>query len=482
MIRSITRFRPLLLAALAVIIAVPAAYQGWRYHERRDPGIVITDPVHRDFASIREEGVIRLITRYNSLSYFLHHGRERGFEYEFLKAFAKEHGLRVEVVIPGENEHPIDLLNSGRGDVIAANFTVTPERASLIGFSQPYNLVSQVVVVHADAAGNYRTPQDLAGLEVHVRRSSSYYTALRDLQDEGVDVRIVTVPETIDTEALMGKVAAGTIPATVADDNLFLATRKSMPELAEGPVISAANEVAWGVRANAVALRQTMDAWLADHFRIRESDNVPRRSQLMNSLRARYFENSGTVRRFRYVVQQEREGGGRLSPFDRLVQDIATDEDVDWRLVVAMMAQESGFDPDAVSWKGAVGLMQIVPHSNGFESDSVLFDTETNLRTGIGIFKEHLETYAHLDSLNQVRFALATYNAGIGHMADARRLAADLNGNPDRWEDVEQALLKLSDRRYYKDARYGFVRGSETVTYVRNIVHRYRTYDMVARL
>src|SRR5690606_28384917 len=117
------------------------------------------------------------------------------------------------VVIPGENEHPIDVLNSGRGDVIAANFTITEERASLIGFSQPYNLVSQVVVVHTDAAGRYRTMNDLAGLQVHVRRSSSYYTALRELQDKGVKVEIVLVPETIDTESLLGKVAAGTIPA-----------------------------------------------------------------------------------------------------------------------------------------------------------------------------------------------------------------------------------------------------------------------------
>jgi len=153
------------------------------------------EPVNADFATIEERGSIRLITRYSSVSYFLHHGLERGFEYEFLKEFANEYGLRVEVVIPAEGEDPIDVLNRGDGDVIAQNYSITPKRARFIEFSEPYNLVDQILVLPSHMEGFYPAVDSLKGLTVSVRRGSSYYYTLRELQKRGVDVNIDIVPE-----------------------------------------------------------------------------------------------------------------------------------------------------------------------------------------------------------------------------------------------------------------------------------------------
>jgi membrane-bound lytic murein transglycosylase F len=150
-------------------------------------------------------------------------------------------------------------------------------------------------------------------------------------------------------------------------------------------------------------------------------------------------------------------------------------------MITAMIAQESEFNPNSKSWAGAVGLMQVIPRFVDVEYEQ-LYDPVTNIKQGVSIFKDHMEHYAYLDSTNQVAFALATYNAGMGTVADARRLAIDQNKNPNEWENVADALLKLMQRRYYQQARHGFARGIETVQYVDEIMNRYRTYETIITL
>ena len=123
--------------------------------------------------------------------------------------------------------------------------------------------------------------------------------------------------------------------------------------------------------------------------------------------------------------------------------------------------------------------MQVMPRFSEVKDQEMLYDAEVNLREGIRIIKEHLRHYSYMDSTNQWKFALAAYNAGPGHVADARRLAIDHNKDPNKWENVADALLKLMQRRYYQNARYGFCRGIETVRYVKEITSRYETYQSI---
>ncbi len=438
-------------------------------------GIKVTEPIERDFEQIAESGVIRLITRYNSQTYFLQDGVERGFEFEFLSAFAREHGLRVEVVIPTGDEQPIDLLNRGDGDVIAANFTVTKERQRHVAFSHPYNLVTEILVVHQDSLDKYSSLDSLRGVSIHVRKNSSYYTSLRNLVDDGLELRIETVPEPTETQVLIGLVSSGQIQATVADDNLFEAASIYVRNVAAGPPVSETKPIAWAIRRNSPELEKRMNEFISTHFRVRDEDGELRRSELINVLRARYYENPRAVLFNRYQVRRKL-ASGSLSPYDSLAKRVGADVGIDWKLIIAIAAQESRFDPMAVSWKGAVGLMQIMPAYSEVDSDTALFDVEANMREGARILKQHVSHFAYLDSLNQLRFALASYNAGIGHVADARRLAIDLNRNPNDWDGVQDGFLRLMDRNHHRHATYGFVRGTETVNYVNSVLNRYKSY------
>lgn len=450
-----------------------------RENTKNPLGLTIIEPIERDFDALKKDGVIKLITRYNSLTYFLHLGEDRGFEYEFIKAYANENNLTLEVIIPTDDQNPIEMLNQGVGDVIAQNFTTSEIRRNYIQFTHPYNLVNQVVVVSDGKNKNINSISDLNGLTISVRKNSSYYEALKNLKDKGVNVKIDIVSEDLDTEYLIQQVSDGAIEATIADDNLFQAVQSYLPDVQQGPSISGKDTVAWAIRKNAPLLEKSMNKFLKKHYRIRD-DDTERRSAFLNILRQRYFNDFNQVSTYREVIQESKYSGV-LSPYDKLIRPIADSVGIDWRLVVAIVAQESRFNPYAKSWAGAIGLMQ-VNHRFSKYSEDELYDLEINVKEGVRILKENLDHYSYLDSSNQWSLALATYNAGVGHVSDARRIAIDLFKNPNEWEHIADGLLKLMRRQYYKDARYGFCRGIETVHYVRGVSSRFEMYKTIHEL
>lgn len=442
--------------------------------------VTVTDPIDRDYSDIKQDGTIKMITRYSSNTYFLHQGIEWGFEYELVRKFAQEHDLALEVVIIGPNENPYDLLNSGGGDLIAANYTATQERKKYVKFTRPYNLVDQVVVLSDEVKDPPETIEEMEerDIPITVRRNSSYYYRLQNLKDENINLVTHQVPNTKDTESLLFDVSNNKHPATVADNNIFNASNKYMQGLVKGPTIAKNDTIAWAIRKNASDLNTELNRFLYKHFRFGKTGEDPKRSTFLNVLRKRYFQSGQQIEEY-YNPEISSMGGGVISPYDNLIKKVADSAGVDWLLVASIAAQETKFNPQSKSWAGAVGIMQVMPRFSEISSEEKLYDVETNIREGVRIFKEHLEHYSYMDSTSKRSFALAAYNAGQGHIADARRLVIDQNKDPNEWKNVEDALLKLMHRKYYKDARYGFMRGIETVRYVKEIKNRYNIYKRI---
>lgn len=444
--------------------------------------VTVVDPVERDYAEIKNSGVLRVITQYSSNTYFLHQGIEVGFEYELVKEFAREHDLALEVVIVGADENPFDLLNRGDGDIIAANYTITSERKQYASFTRPYNMVDQVIVYSDEVEVKPQTLSQLSGSEIpiSVRRNSSYYERLMELISEGFDIKLNIIPDEMDTESTLFQVANDQLLATVSDNNMFNAAIKYMDGMVEGPKIAESDTIAWAIRKNAPDLESHLNQFLYKHFRFSNDKNKPKRSTFLNVLRKKYFQEGPHLAEY-YNPDWQYQNVGIISPYDDLIKSVADSMDLDWLMLAAIASQESKFNPNSKSWAGAVGLMQIMPEFSEQEYQN-LYIPEINVREGARIIKEHLKHYSYLDSLNQWAFALATYNSGMGHIADARRLAIDQNKNPNEWENVSSALLKLMQRKYYQDARYGFARGIETVQYVNEILNRYKTYETILAL
>jgi membrane-bound lytic murein transglycosylase F len=278
---------------------------------------------------------------------------------------------------------------------------------------------------------------------------------------------IVPIPEDMEYEEILDRVGSGEYPLAVVDSLVLEAElpHRSDVEMAFSLSAGEPQPVAFALRPGNPKLREFLDVFVSQLVGSLE----------LNDARNRYFRmNRGLVR----GRARDAGGGGHLSPYDEVFKRHSKRYGLDWRLMAAQAYQESLFDADAESWAGAKGLFQLMP-STGLELGlENLDDPDAGIHAGIRYMHQILERLEPQVPLkHRLRFALAAYNAGFGHLQDARRLAAEQGLDPDKWfGHTEKAMLLLSQPRYYQRARHGYARGSETVRYVSEIQNRYDHY------
>jgi len=420
-----------------------------------------------DLEEMQKRKVIRVITRNAATTYFLHKGEQLGFEYELASYLAKQLGLRMEIVVPPSRADMFRYLNEGLGDIIAAGVTVTPDRAREVDFSRGYNFVSEVLVARtrADCPADVNA---LAGRSVHVRQSSSYATSLAALAGQGVAVKVVPEDEELETETILQRVAAGEIPLTVADSNILDVELTYHDGVVACFPLAGPQTVAWGIRKGSPKLKAVVDAFVKKEYR----------GLFYNIVVKRYFKlpkrKSGADTRLKQ---------GELSPFDATVKKYSMQYDLDWRLMTSQMYQESHFDPSARSWVGALGLFQVMPRTAEELGVGDPVAVDSGIHAGVKYMSRLIGEFdPGLKIKDRIRFAQASYNAGKGHVIDARRLATQLKLDPDKWfGNVEKAMVLLAQPKYAKKARHGYCRGAEPVQYVSKIQTRYEAYAKIAR-
>lgn len=424
-----------------------------------------------DLPGIKHRQVLRVLTRNNAATYFVWRGQFLGFEYELMKRFADSQGLHLEMVVPNRWGDLIPTLKTGGGDLIAASMTITDERKKQgIAFTQPYNKVTEELVARASESGIISI-NDLNGRSVVVRRSSSYWTTLQKLLDQGMNFQLVEAPDNMETEEIISRVASGEYDLTVADSHILsveLIWRNDIK-----PVLTLNGPVphGWAVRDGDKKLLSALNAFLDKEYK----------GRFYNLVYDKYFQNSNRI--LDHVAShQEYAAKGNISPYDAEVQKYAEEYGFDWALIVAQMYQESRFDPKAESWAGARGLMQILPTTGELFGVNDLHEVDTSIQTGVRYLAWLHERFEpELTVQDRMWFTLAAYNAGLGHVRDARSLARKMGWNQDRWfNNVDRAMLLLSRRSFYQLATHGYARGKETVDYVREIRDRYNAYIRLA--
>ncbi len=426
-----------------------------------------------DLPVIKEKKILRVLTRNNAVTYFIWRGRLMGFEYELMRKFAREQKLQLEMIIAPSREHLIPMLLWGGGDLISASLTVTEQRRTYgIEFTNPYNVVSEVVIARIDDTELNHVTQ-LEGRTIWVRRSSSYWATLERLRLKG-HIRFIlkAAPESMETEEIIDKVASGEYDLTVSDSHILDVALTWRDDVRAAFTIKENVKHGWAVRKEDEKLLEALNAFLEKEYR----------KTFYNITYNKYFKNP---RRIQQLVKFRSDGGngGELSPYDDLVRKYAEKYGFDWPLIIALMYHESRFKSDAVSWAGARGLMQVLPVTAKRFGISDLEDPEKSIIAGMKMLHWLYDQFElELPVQERTWFTLASYNAGLGHVYDARELAKELGLDPNRWFDnVELAMLKLSKPEYFRDATYGFVRGVEPVTYVRNIRKLYAAYIELLR-
>ena len=428
---------------------------------------------------IRDRGALRVVTEYNSISYFIYRGQPMGFQYELLQELANYLDLALEVSVSNDLERNFSELKEGNTDMIAMNLTVTSERKSEVSFTAPLLQTRQVLVQRLPnqwekmnkvqlESSLIRNQLDLAGKVVYVQAGSVYENRLRSLSNEiggGIEIRELN----IESEQLVQRVALGEIDYAVCDENVGLVNTTYFPQLDVSTAISFPQHVAWAVHQQSDSLRKVIDQWITAHQKTRHY------AILYN----KYFQNRHEYRNIHsedYTL-----GSGKISRFDEAIKKEAGRIGLDWRLMASIIYQESRFNPEAVSWAGAFGLMQLMPGTAKTYGISMESTPEAQIKAGASFIKWLDDRFIDeiSDPEERIKFVLASYNIGLGHIQDARRLADKFEADPDVWHgSVDQWLLKKSDPTYYTDpaVKYGYARGIETYKFVKQIMGRYEHY------
>ncbi|MCB9209459.1 MAG: transporter substrate-binding domain-containing protein [Ignavibacteriales bacterium] len=431
---------------------------------------------------IKKRGKLIAITGFNAYSYFIYKGKTMGYEYELLKRFADRLGVDVEIKVSKDINEMFDLLEKGEGDLIAFNLTVTKERKEKFDFTSYFNITNQVLVqrkpknwrrMTMDQISDslIRNPIDLEYKTVYTRKGSVYKTRLENLSEEiGGHIEIIEAQDTVSIEDLIEKVANGEIDYTVSDENVAELNLAFYPNIDIETYISFPQKIAWVVRKGSNDFLEELNTWIEEFKKDLDFYVIyDRYYKYRNYYKAR--------RSSKYFLSD----GGGISQYDKLIQKYADSINWDWRLLASMIYQESNFKPDTKSWAGAVGLMQLLPETGNAHGAEDLLDPEKNIRAGANYIKWLDNFWAKYveDKDERVKFILASYNIGFGHIEDARRLAEKYGGNPNVWsENVADFLLKKSKPKYYNDevVKNGYSNGRETVAYVKKIMQRYDRY------
>jgi len=432
-----------------------------------------------DLEEIRREGKLVVAADYNSTSYFIYRGQPMGYQYQMLQELANYLDLKLDLHVSSDIDETFEQLNSGDIDLIAINLTVTADRKKKVSFTYPHTQTRQVLVQRMPA--NYRklnplqledslirNQLDLAGKTVYVQKGSVYAERLNTLANEiGSEINIVQVP--VESEQLVQMVARGEIEYTVADENVASVNKTYYPELDIKTAISFPQNLAWAVRKDSDELKAEIDNWL------KEFRQTSRYAVIYN----KYFKNQHTVNMVAsdyYVL-----GSGKISRYDEIIKRESKRIGWDWRLVSSMIYQESRFNPNAESWAGAYGLMQLMPATAGRFGVSRSSSPASQIRAGVSFIRWLDKRFEDeiTDPEERVKFVLAAYNVGKGHIDDARRLAEKYGNDPNVWDgSVEKWLLNKSQPKYYRDpvVKHGYARGIETSNYVVQVIDRYEHY------
>lgn len=424
--------------------------------------------VHDDLEQIIEDGELVVLTINSYASYFNYKEVPMGFQYELAQGFAKSLGVELKVKVYNSEVELVDALLNDEGDLIAYNLGITNERKKELIFCGKENVYHQVLVQRNDDEIVNDVTQ-LVGKEIYVM-PGKYLTRLENLNQElggGIIIHEMK-QDSISNEDLITMVAEGKIDYTVTNDELAKINKTYNPNLNVDLEISFDQRSSWAVRKTSPRLAEVADKWHKENVNSAEYQASARR----------YFELDKHVPQGSILSLSD----GRISHYDDLFRKYAKVINWDWRLLAALAYTESNFNPKAVSWAGAKGLMQLMPVTArafgvppGMEADP-----EQSIKAAVKYLGQLQNIFSKVKIEDEkIMFVLAAYNAGIGHVFDAMALTEKYGKDKYLWEgNVAVYMLLKNKEEYYEDpvCKNGYFRGTETYNFVRDVRMRADEY------
>lgn len=412
----------------------------------------------RDLDAIKASGKLVVLTRNAPTTWYIgRDGGATGPEHDMVLAFAGHLGVTAEFEVLDGVPEILAALADGKGDLAAAGLTILDSRRQRFRFGPAYQDVTQQVVCRRDNA-QPEEPAELVGLDIAVLADSSYSARLQQLAEAHPQLKW---RETADqtTEQLMQAVWEGELDCTAADSNIVDINRRYFPELIAPMNLSRAEELGWAMPRGSKNLQRAIRKWFRAY----------RDSGRLAALQDRYY---GFFQAFDYVDIRTyiRRIDERFPRYRRYFREAAEKYDLPYLTLAAQGYQESHWDADAVSPTGVRGIMMLTRSTARAMGVTRRDDARQSIFGGARYLARMKTRFDDaVTEPDRTWLALAAYNIGRAHLHDAQLLARRQGLNPHRWLDIKQVLPLLAKKRYYKDLKYGYARGTEPVRYVQRI-------------
>lgn len=414
---------------------------------------------------------LRVGTLYSPTSFFIYRGDSLGIDYDMVRSLADSLRRPMALTVGRSLPHLLEMLDSGRIDLIAYPVPISPDYESR---ALPCGFVStdcQVLVQQIPIGGSPEVTDSagLAGQTVYALEGSRFESRLRELSAELADsIRVQCLdPDSVSPEDLIDMVSEGRIPYAVLSAGLARLHGSYHANIDASVVLSPEQRLAWAVAPGRTVLAEAIDRWAAQAAPAYEHAELLTRYYQLDKLNGQL-----TYGKIDF-------SDGTMSPkYDPLFQRWAPTINWDWRLLAAQAYTESRFNPNARSFAGARGLMQIMPRTGRSYGLRNANNPEQSVKAAVSYLDDLDRIFASKvpDPQERKKFVLASYNAGQGHIFDAMRLARKYGLDPTKWDDnVEKAVLMLSNPKHYNDnvVKFGYLRGRETFNYVDRILTLY---------
>lgn len=454
--------------SLAIIIGLVVVALGTIGYQMHSNDRSATHTPAFDLDSIKARGELRMLTLSSSTSYFIYKGEERGYEYELAKLYADNIGVELKVIVAHNISQLTEMLHNHQGDLIAYDIPITSGTKPRMLHCGPEQIHAQVLI--QSDQNSITDVVELVGKDVYVERGSKYEERINNLNEElggGINIHCID-RDTIMTEDLIEMVSKGEIPYTLADERLARLNRTYYNNIDIFLRVSFPQRSQWAVRNDSPQLAQSIDLWLEQNAETEEIKGIAKR----------YFESSKQYNTSSILSISQ----GRISQYDEIFRREAQKIGWDWRLLASIAYHESRFDSTVVSWAGAKGIMQLMPGTAaafGVSEDSIAMP-EPNIRAAAQSLKSVEGSMQRIENSDErIKFILAAYNCGVGHVYDAMALAEKYGKNPQIWYgEVEETILMKANPEYYNDevCRFGYLRGRQTTAYVREVMSLYNYY------
>lgn len=423
---------------------------------------------------------LKVVTLYGPTSYFNYRGEPMGIDYDNARKFAEDEGLVMEITTVNNISDLIDKLKSGEAHLAAYPLPAIAEYKEEVLHCGPVEISNQVLV-QKKGKNEIHDVTELIGKEIYVEKDSKYHYRLLNLNDElGGGIKIIPFEsDTIESEDLLRLVNNEVWQYTVIDSQLASLYKGSFPQLDTSLKISSDQAASWAVGLGLDSLAAKIDRW----------ENRTHSSEFIKDIYKRYYDNNLNEiydANLDYFKKMNLSKGKPVSAYDPLFKKYADRSGYDWKLLAAIAFCESRFNPSVASRFGAFGLMQVMPNTAeavGVEPGS-LGNPDSNVLAASRIISKLDKALSDKveDPEERMKFVVASYNSGLGHIYDSIALAQKHGLDPQKWTgNVSISALMKSRPEYYNDpvVKHGYFRGRETVDFVDHVIGIYNYLQTV---